>query len=407
MLVALGLAVWELACLYFVLAVYRTDIYSLSYYAANYNFGFVRRGLGGELIRIFGDDHYFTAAYASMWVPAVAWLIALALLILTILSRGTRSERRMMLALLVPVLPFSLAYAIFSPRPELLGMSALAGLGMALTWIRAPRPRIAFSALYGIAIASLALIHEAIPLELALGAILAIIVLAKDTTAAVRRICAAVAVGPGIVTMFLVARLGRRDVATQLCAQLPHRMIEDPYAALTSRQKTIDYVLGRVESRTDYHDFECHVISQLDRSFTQAIVSVTQVGFVPLGASFILGVLMFAGTTWVIRYFSGVPVGTFLRETRGKWALPLLALASMVLLFMTASDWTRWWVLITFDVAVVYILYAIDRPEIEQTPSRRTVAAFVVVIALLAIPTGHTSHVGGPGIPSGPPAAVQ
>jgi hypothetical protein len=406
-LVAVGLAGWELACLLFVLFVYRTDIYSLSYYAANYNFGFVRRGLGGELVRLFPSGDYFTAAYAVMWLPAVAWLIALSLLILTILSRGVRSERRIMLALLVAILPFSLTYAMFSPRPELLGMSALAGLGMALTWSRTYRPRIAFSALYGVAIASLALIHEAIPLECALGAVLAIIVLAKDATAVVRRICSAVAVGPGIVTMLLVARLGRRDVATQLCAQLPHRMIEDPYAALASQQKTIDYLLGRVESRSDYHYFECIVISQLDRSFTQAIVSVRQVGLVPLGASFILGLLIFATTTWVIRYFSGVPVRAFLRETRGRLVLPLLALASMVLLFMTGCDWTRWWVLITFDVALVYILYAIDRPEIEQTPSRRTLPAFVVVVVLLAIPIGHTSHVGGPGIPSSPPAAVQ
>ena len=207
--------------------------------------------------------------------------------------------------------------------------------------------------------------------------------------------------------MFLVAWLGRRDVATQLCAQLPHRMVEDPYAALISKQKTIDYILGRVESRSDYHDFECNVILQLDSSFTEGIRSVTQVGFVPLGASFILGVLMFAGTTWVIRYFSGVPARVFLRETQGKRVLPLLALAVMVLLFMTASDWTRWWVLITFDVALVYILYAIDRPEIEQTPSRRTVGAFIAVVIVLAIPTGHTSHVGGPGLRSAPPAAVQ
>ncbi|OBI93935.1 hypothetical protein [Mycobacterium sp. 1245805.9] len=406
-LVVIGLVGWELACLYFVLFVYRTDIYSLSYYAANYNFGFVRRGLGGELVRIFPGGDYFTAAYAVMWLPAVAWLIALCLLILTILSKGIRSERRIMLALLVAILPFSLTYAMFSPRPELWGMSALAGLGMALTWTRKTRPRIAFSALYGVAIASLALVHEAIPLEFALGAVLAIIVLAKDATPAVRRICTALAVVPGIVTMLLLAWLGRRDVATQLCAQLPHRMVDDPYVALTSRQKTLDYLLGRVESRSDYHDFECKVISQLDRSVTDAIGSVTRVGFVPLGASFILGVLMFAGSIWAIGYFSGVPVRHFLREAQGRLVLPALALASMALLFVTASDWTRWWVLITFDVAVVYLLYAIDRPQIEQAPSRRTLAAFIAVVVVLAIPTGHTSHVGGPGLPSAPPAAAR
>src|ERR1700747_1471166 len=87
-LVSIGIVVWELACLYFVLVICPPAIYSLSYYAANYKLGFVRRGLGGELIRIFPDDDYFTAAYAVMWAPTALWLIALAVLMWQILSRG-------------------------------------------------------------------------------------------------------------------------------------------------------------------------------------------------------------------------------------------------------------------------------------------------------------------------------
>jgi hypothetical protein len=97
----------------------------------------------------------------------------------------------------------------------------------------------------------------------------------------------------------------------------------------------------------------------------------------------------------MIRYCSGVPVSAFLNEFRNNLVSPVLALALAIPLFVTAVDWTRWWVLITFDVGIVYILYAIYRPEIEQTPSRRNVLVFVWVVILLAvIPTGAANNVG-------------
>ncbi len=70
----------------------------------------------------------------------------------------------------------------------------------------------------------------------------------------------------------------------------------------------------------------------------------------------------------------------------------------MVPLFMTAVDWTRWWVLITFNVAVVCILYTITRPEIDQPTTRRHVRIFLCVVAGLAVipPTGAALHIGGP-----------
>ena len=97
----------------------------------------------------------------------------------------------------------------------------------------------------------------------------------------------------------------------------------------------------------------------------------------------------------MIRYFSGVPVRVFLNELRGKLLLPVLASALLVPLFMTALDWTRWWTIITLDVAIVYILYAIGRPEIEQAPSRRNVLVFAwVVMTLAVIPIGAANNVG-------------
>jgi hypothetical protein len=401
-LVSIWLAVWAVLHLYFVVAVFSNAILFLSYYAVNYEFGFVRRGLAGEIIRIFPDADYFTAAYTVLWASIVVWLIALGALMWLIVSTGARSERRLMLALAVPVLPFAFSYAVYNPHPELLGMTALLAFSISLTRAKSPRSNMVLSALYGIAIAVLALIHEAIPLEFALGAVLAIVVLTKNATNAVKRVCTVLAVGPGIASVLLVALLGRRDVAAQLCAQIPHGMVENPWAVSTTPQNALNYMLGRVESRSDYHDSACHNATRFFAADPTAAVQVlTHYGFFPLLGSFILGWLYFVGTTWMIRYFSGVPVRVFLNELRGKLVLPVLASALLIPLFMTAVDWTRWCIMITLDVAIVYILYAIGRPEIEQAPSRRNVLVFVrVVMTLAVIPIGAANNVGDTTRPS-------
>lgn len=395
-LVSTWLVVWGIWHVYFVEAVFPNAILWLHYYAASYEFGFVRRGLGGELIRMLTGDHFFAGAYTVLWTSITVWLIALAVVVWLILSTGYRSERRIMLALLVPVLPFAFSYAIYNPHPELFGMTALVAFSIFLTRAHTSRTRVILSTLYGLTMAVLALIHEAIPLEFALGAVLAIIVLSKNATGATRRICTALAIGPGTVSVLLLAVVGRRDIADQLCAHIPHGMVENPWAVATTPQRVLDYIFGRVESHADYHDWVCeHVTPWFNLDWITSAKLVAVVGFRALFGAFLLGLLFFVATTSMIRYVSAVPVRTFFAELRGNLALPVLASALLVPLFITAVDWTRWWVMITLDVAIVYILYAIDRPEIEQPPSRRNVQVFVCVVLVLAvIPTGSANNIG-------------
>lgn len=80
-----------------------------------------------------------------------------------------------MLALAIPVLPFALSYALYSPHPELFGMSALLAYILGLTRCQTLRATAYLSATYGSVTAVLALLHEAIPLQMALGAVLAIV----------------------------------------------------------------------------------------------------------------------------------------------------------------------------------------------------------------------------------------
>jgi hypothetical protein len=395
-LVSVWVVGWAIVHLFLVTAVLPNTILWLSYYAVDYSSGFVRRGLAGELIRIFPFGDYFIAARTVLWSSTVVWLIALAVLIWRILFTGGRSARRMMLALVVPVLPFALSYALYSPHPELFGMTALLAFSMFLTRARTPRGRMILSAVYGVTIAALALMHEAIPLEFAFGATLAIVVLSKDATRPAQRICTALAVGPGIVFVLLVAALGRRDVGPQLCTRIPHGLVERLWPPDATPQYVFDYIFGRIERRTDYHDWMCeHLTPVIDVDAPTAVKLVVHWGFVPLVCAFILGLLYFVGTTCTIRYCSGVPIRAFLNEFRNNLVLPVLTLVLVVPLFVTSVDWTRWWMLITFDVAIVYVLYAIDRPEIEQTPSRRNVLLFVWVVIMLAlIPTGAANNVG-------------
>lgn len=398
---------WMVACaifhVYFVSAVFSNTIAWLPYYAANYEFGFVRRGLAGELLRIFPDEHYLTANYVALWTSSAIWLTALAVLMWLILYTGTRSERRIMLALIVPVLVFSFSYALYNPHTEIYGMTVLLAFGIALRAVRTARSKIMISTLYGIAMAVLALVHEAIPLEFALGALLAIVVLSKDAARRPQsqRICSVLAVGPGIVSTILVATLGRRGVGDQLCEQVPHGMVEDSLAASQTPQETLSYLAGRitgsVEHKVDYHDWVClHIAPQFDWDLADGFRWVMHFGFFSLLGAFVVGLVFFAVTIWIIRILSGVRVSAFLNEIRGNLVLYVLGLALLVPVFATAVDWTRWWTMITVDVAIVYILFAIDRPEIEQAPSRSDVRIFVAAaVVLAAVPSGAGDNVGG------------
>lgn len=396
-LIAGWLAVTTAVHIWINAVLYPTAIYWISYYSPNYDHGFVRRGLGGELIAMFPAEHYFTVAHTIVWASSLIWLGALAVLMYVIVTTGAGSARNIMLALLIPVLPFAVSYGLYSPHPELFAMSALIAFSIALTRVRTPRGRLLWSAGYGVMIAVLTFAHEGIPMALSLGAVLAIVVLAGDAPAGARRVCSALAVLPGVIALIVVTLFGRRDVAHLLCENVPHRMLENPYAIMHSPELVLQYMLGRIESQSDYHDWVCKNAGTHDAGPVDGMKMVLEFGFVPLLNSFIAGLLFFAITVWAIGYLSGVPFSEFRRELRGKRLLPLLSALMVLPLFLAGVDWTRWWVLITANIAIVYLLYVIGRPEVHRPPARRAVPVLVILVVVLAvIPTGAALHVGGP-----------
>jgi hypothetical protein len=316
-----------------------------------------------------------------------------------LLFTGRRSERKIMLALLIPVAPFAIVFSLYSARPDLFGAAALVMLAIFLTFTTSARTAVACCAGYGCLTAVLGLVHEAIGLEFALGAVLAVLVLGRGLTPSKRQWCAALAVIPGLLSASVVAMFGRHGVAAQLCSVVPHGAMDNPLRSITSPSTALDYLAGGPKAQTDFHDWVCrNVLRYYDYSVPEAVKVVAGIGVVPLLASLLLGVFLLAVTVLAIRLFSGVPLSEFSEPLRGRATLWCAFAAALVIpVFLTGFDWTRWLIIMSFDIVIVYLLFAANRPEIDEEPPKLTVQLFVLTVIVAAlIPVGAVPGFGGP-----------
>lgn len=394
--IAVAIAMWSTAVLYFAINIFPLDVYWMSYYAVDYTFGFVRRGLAGEIVGLV-PGHYFAAALGLRWLSTAIYLCALALVMGVVLFARRRSERRLMVAMLIPLLPFGILFGAYSARPDLFGAAALAVFTVALAFARSRAVALAWCTAYGFAIAALTLVHEAIGLQFALGAVLAIVVLGAALGTARRR-GVLLAITPGVFTAVVVAAFGRHDVASQLCSAVPHHTTPNPLATITSLPTLAQYVFGARQSLTDYHDWVCrNVMPIYDYGIVDAMRIVANIGVAGLAVSLLCGVAAFAATMYGISTLSGVPLRAFTDEFRGRIASVVAGLLLVVPVFLTGFDWTRWLIIVSFDIAIVYLVFAARRSEIEQPPSPKVLRLFVVLVVVLAlIPIGTVPGFGGP-----------
>lgn len=397
-LVGIGaaIAVWVVAVLWLAIKVVPLDVYWMSYYAADYTHGFVRRGLAGELVHLV-PGHFFAATMGLRWLSTAVYLCGLVTVAGVVLASGHRSERRLMVAMVIPLLPFGVPFAAFSARPDLFGGAALALFSSALVFARSRAVATGWCAAYGVVIAVLTLMHEAIGLQFALGAVLAIIVLGGALESA-RRLGALVAVTPGVIATAVVAVFGRHDIASRLCAAVPHHLMPNPFATVTSPKTLLRFVVDGQSDQTDYHDWVCrNVMPNYDNGIADAIRTVGHIGALGLTVSLIFGAAAVAVTLWGLGELSGVPWRAFVEALHGRMAWVTAGLLLVVPVFLTGYDWTRWLTIVAFDVALVFILFAARRPEIEQTPTPKTLRLFILlVIAFALIPVGAVPGFGGP-----------
>lgn len=393
---AVAVAVWSATVLWFAVAVVPLDVYWMSYYAADYTHGFVRRGLAGEMTELI-PGHYFAALVGLRWLSTAVFVAGLAALAATVLRRHPRSGRRMMIVMLIPLLPFGIPFAAYSARPDLFGAAALMFFAVALPVTRSRAAALAWCAAYGVATAVLTLIHEAVGLQFAVGAVLAVAVLGGALRNAQGR-GALLAVVPGAGTAGAVAIFGRHDIAAPLCSAVPHHVMPNPFATVTSPGTLVRFVLDGRPRHTDFHDWVCrNVMPSYDHGIGDAMRSVGHIGAVGLTVSFLFGAAAVTVTVWGLGTVSGVPLHAFAAALRGRAAWVIAAAALIVPVFLTGFDWTRWLTIVAFDVGVVFILFAARRPEIDQEPTASTWRVFVIIaIALALIPIGAVPGFGGP-----------
>jgi hypothetical protein len=394
--IAVAIAAWATAVLWFAIKIFPLDVYWMSYYTADYAHGFVRRGLAGELVGLI-PGHYFGVTLTLRWLSTAVYLCGLATVAGVVLLGRHPSERRLMVAMLIPLLPFGIPFAALSARPDLFGGAALALFSSALVFARSHTVAMGCCAAYGVAIAALTLVHEAIGLEFALGAVLAIIVLgsALETT---QRLGIIVAVAPGVVTAAVVAAFGRHDIASQLCAAVPHHSMPNPLATITSLRTLLHYVIAGQPSRTDYHDWVCrNVTPNFDNGIVDAIRAVGHIGVVGLFVSLMFGAVAVVVTMRGVSAVSGVPLREFVEALRGRMAWVAAGLLLIIPVFLTGIDWTRWLTIVAFDIAVVFILFSGRRPEIAREPTPKVLRLFILLAIVLAlIPVGVIPGFGGP-----------
>jgi hypothetical protein len=370
------------------------DGYWFSYYSVDYTLGFVRRGLAGELVGLIPSNDYFTSLRILRWFPTVVFVLGLGVVAWTVAVSSGRSERRLMMALLIPVLPFGFAFALFSARPDLFGATALAGFAVALKFSSTERSTLIACAVYGGITAVLTLTHEAIPFLFGLGALVSLIVLARQDREKTLRLGAILAIGPGLVTALAVAVLGRRGLSSQFCELVPHGPMNHPLAG----EPSLSELLRGFRFNVDYHDWLCRNILPLyDQTFTDGARFVASIGVIALTASAAFGIALFAVSILAISHVSGVPFSRMRSLLRNRIVWVLIGLALIVPIFVTGVDWIRWWVMITFDVGIVFLLFASSEQESRLPPTRRTRIVFACGAILLAVlPVGIIPVFGAP-----------
>lgn len=358
------------------------DLYYYSYYSVDYSLGFIRRGLAGELPDVIPGG-YFSDLRILRWAPTVVYTLAMATVALVAARRFGASERRLMLALSVPILPFGFAFALFSARPDLIGAAALALFAAFLAAEpRSARTVVIASSVYGAASVPLTLVHEATPFLYALGAVAVTATFARHCSPHVQRWSSALAVAPGALAGLAVALLGLRGVSAELCALTPRGSLNNPFAG----RPDFAELLRGFRHTVDYRDWTCqYIFPYFDQGFGDALRFVAGRGVLPLLSSLIFGIFVFWVTMVAISNVSGVPLARFTQLLRRRAAWVLASLAMLTPVFLTGVDWTRWLVVISYDIGLAYLLYASSQPESALPATRRNLRVFVTGTTLLAI----------------------
>jgi hypothetical protein len=192
---------------------YDLSEYGRSLWYVTYEFGFVRRGLAGEIVRgVLGATPSLRAVDLSQNLIALVMLAAATSLVVLLCRR--RTVIAYATAGLLVFAPFSFDSVGGQRRPDLFGYLLLAAVGL---WAASGRPRaITLAAVGGALLAGSALVSEASPLIVGPWLVLVVLAVARTCPRArgesgvVVTLCAV----PSVVTLAVLTSAGRADSAT-------------------------------------------------------------------------------------------------------------------------------------------------------------------------------------------------
>lgn len=335
-------------------AKWEISYFSQSYWVINYGDGFVRRGLGGEVLRqVFGEPVPMSVINVVAASTTLIPLVAIAAVVAALLRAETTASTS--LAAIIAASPFVVDQLIAQRRPDQLGLAVLVAFGFTL--MVAPR-RVLWAVVFGAVFGLASLVHEGTFMyQAAFAALLALALISgRDGW-----IAGTVVALPSAVAVLVSGTLGAAS--------------EQQIAHLTSSAPT------ELQPRLD------HFMGYMGDSISDSVHGVFELGAISMGAMLAVGGILTGITVYLVRRWVTADLFSALnRQGSVALAAGIIGTVAVVgLSLLTGRDWIRWasvfgtsWLICTSFV----VLAVAPREAREVRPVRA-----LILVALVALPT--------------------
>ncbi|MFI5045584.1 MAG: hypothetical protein ACHQIG_00855 [Acidimicrobiia bacterium] len=345
--------------------------FNFSYWVVSYQHGFVRRGLGGEILRLLTGAPSVGAidvVFALVVVVSVLALLAVVELLLRTERDGCAA-----LAILLAASPFGFDYLTWEHRPDQLGVPLLVVLGIGVS-LGSPHTRRWVVAGSGLAFGALTLVHEGaalivLPWALVVVAVVPALTSATSATAKTDR--------PWREVGLLVGPAG--------CA----------FAAVVAFGRASPGVVAQFQRDSPKFVGTANGFIALGHSFGEAWTTVENVPSGLLVGAVVTGAVLTALQLAWVRGWAGTRLlsAILLVRPRLLGAVAVVGIAvTTALLFVTGVDWLRWFAAVgcSWLVASAFVtMSAVDARDTTGTrttsPTRRSTVALPNLLPVAAV----------------------
>ena len=331
-----------------------------SYWLINCDFGFVRRGLGGEVAQILAGNAGVSELVLTLLVSSVAALPACSLVVVVLLLARQCTTPSVALAVLLVCSPLTFDPLFRNRTPDQLGLVFLVGAAFILLFTRG-KARVLGIVAAGIFGGAIALIHEA---SMAVWGIFALVILASvEENLRWRTIAGLGLFGPAAASIAAVSLCGRRD------ASLVSSLLGQP---------EVEQHLRNVPSGDPRYG---EIIRFMGDGLGDSVALVASVPIWKLALMVAWGIAMlFVHAWWCRKLVAGFQLGIF--DSRAA-ALAWLAVgAAAILVFATGIDWLRWFSSYGTGVLVVGAFRLGRKSPHEQFEWEGTLPSLAVGVAV-------------------------